>query len=90
LLPSTWRSCDTWLCSVFSTVGGALSPHTTSASWLTLTIWPLCKASVASTALRRSPGTGRRWLSDITSTGPSSRTCMTPRFHDPTPTPIRV
>ena len=38
--PSTWRRWDTWRCNVFTAVGGAASPHTTSMSRSVLTISP--------------------------------------------------
>ena len=72
----TCRRWDTWLCTVFSAVGGAASPQTASTSRWVLTISPGCRASIASTAMRRSPRTGRAVPSTSTSTGPSSRTCM--------------
>jgi hypothetical protein len=71
---------------LFTTVAGADSPHTTSTSRPVLTTCPSCKASAASTALRRSPFTGRGPPSTATSTGPSSRTCIAvPALHSKYP-----
>src|SRR5690349_14551206 len=66
-----------WVCKLFTTVGGADSPHTTSTSRSVLTTSPSCRASAASTAFRRNPFPGRDRPSSATSTGPSSRTCTT-------------
>src|SRR5215471_16031266 len=76
-LPSTPRRYETCDCKLFITVAGATPPHTTSTSRPTPTTCPSCKASAASTALRRSPFTGRDPPPAATSTGPSNRTCTT-------------